>query len=142
MRLRVFTVPEANRLIPRLEKIVSMIEEAQAQLHEAKERFSATSEKSPSDHPERIRLSHNVEIAEHEFLTALDKIIEMGCSMKAGGLVDFYTVKDGALYELCWQKGEEEIRFYHEYMSGFIGRRPIIAGDIAVMGVPNAARTL
>ena len=98
-------------------------------------------ENGPTDHRERIRLSHEVEMAEHEILSGFAEIEDNGCVMKDGGLVDFFTVRNGVLYELCWRSGEKEIRFYHEYGSGVRGRLPLTAEDIAVMGAGFESRT-
>ena len=140
MKPRIFTVAEANRQIPRVQRIISRLEEWQPKLLESQERLEEiavrqTDEKSPVDHRERIRLSHEVEMAEHEMLSAYQELNEIGCVLKDGGLVDFYTVKDGILYELCWHSGEEDIRFYHEYQTGFNGRQPLTPEDIKGMGV-------
>lgn len=140
MKPRIFTVAEANRQIPRVQRIVSRIEEWQPRLMESKERLEEIAVlqaegKNPIDHRERIRLSHEMEMAEHEILGALRELEEIGCVLKEGGLVDFFTVKDGILYELCWHNEEEEIRFYHEFHEGFQGRQPLTPEDVAVMGV-------
>ena len=140
MKPRIFTVAEANRQIPRVQRIVSTLEEWQPRLLESKERLEEIAvlqadEKTPTDPRERIRLSHEVERAEHEFFSAMKEIEEIGCLLKEGGLIDFFTVKNGMLYELCWHNGEEEIRFYHEFQSGFNGRQPLTPEDVAVMGV-------
>ncbi len=140
MKPRIFTVAQANRQIPRVQKVISRLEEWQPRLLEGRERLKEIAvlqadEKSPIDHRERIRLGHEVEMAEHEILSALQEIEEVGCVLKQGGLVDFFTVKNGILYELCWHSGEEEIRFYHEFGTGFNGRQPLTPEDIAAMGV-------
>ena len=140
MKPRIFTVAQANRQIPRVQKAISRLEEWQPKLLEGRERLKEMAvlqadEEGPVDHREGIRLSHEVEMAEHEILSALREIEEIGCVLKQGGLVDFFTVKDGILYELCWHSGEEEIRFYHEVNSGFDYRKPLTSEDIATMGV-------
>jgi hypothetical protein len=44
------------------------------------------------------------------------------------GLVDFPAIRDDREVYLCWQEGEDEIRFWHEPDAGFAGRRPIDDG--------------
>jgi hypothetical protein len=41
------------------------------------------------------------------------------------GLVDFPSMRDGREVYLCWQEGEDSVRFYHDLESGFAGRKPI-----------------
>ena len=46
------------------------------------------------------------------------------------GLIDFPALLDGREVFLCWQRGEEQIAFYHEQDAGFSGRQPLPA-DLA-----------
>jgi hypothetical protein len=41
------------------------------------------------------------------------------------GLVDWLASRNGSDIWLCWRFGEPEIAFWHEYDTGFSGRRPI-----------------
>ena len=40
------------------------------------------------------------------------------------GLVDFPAERDGRRVFLCWQLGEDEVRFFHEETNGFSSRKP------------------
>ena len=42
------------------------------------------------------------------------------------GLVDFPTLRDGQLAYLCWQYGEDRIRFWHSVETGYAGRRLLV----------------
>ena len=42
-----------------------------------------------------------------------------------GGLVDFPSEREGRIVFLCWNAHEDELAFWHEQDSGFIGRRPL-----------------
>ena len=135
MKPRIFTVAEANCQIPKVQQAMSRLEEWQPKLEECQQCLVEMSGKELSDPRERVRLSHELERAEHEVLSAAQELEEAGCVLKQGGLVDFFTVRDGVLYELCWHSGEEEIRFYHEFGEGFNGRQPLTQEDSAKMGV-------
>ena len=41
------------------------------------------------------------------------------------GLVDFPAQRHGETVLLCWQLGEDEIRYWHTPQEGFAGRRPL-----------------
>lgn len=41
------------------------------------------------------------------------------------GLVDFLTLREGREVYLCWQYGEERIKYWHEVDAGFAGRQPL-----------------
>lgn len=41
------------------------------------------------------------------------------------GLVDFLSLREDEEVYLCWQYGEDEIRFWHPVDAGFSGRQPL-----------------
>jgi len=42
------------------------------------------------------------------------------------GLIDFPTMRDGRVVLLCWQLGEnEELTWWHDVDAGFAGRQPL-----------------
>ncbi len=41
------------------------------------------------------------------------------------GLIDFPAFIDGKEVFLCWEKGEEDIEFWHDLTSGYAGREPL-----------------
>jgi hypothetical protein len=41
------------------------------------------------------------------------------------GLIDFPAYIGGNEVFLCWEKGEEDIEFWHDLHSGFAGREPL-----------------
>lgn len=41
------------------------------------------------------------------------------------GLIDFPHWRDGREVYLCWQFGEDEIRYWHEIDAGYAGRQPL-----------------
>ncbi len=42
------------------------------------------------------------------------------------GLIDFPALANGRQVWLCWQLGEDEISFWHELLTGYASRRPLI----------------
>jgi hypothetical protein len=55
------------------------------------------------------------------------KLKEIGCELKdiEMGLIDFPSIRDGQLINLCWMIDEETIGFWHSLDSGFASRRPL-----------------
>ena len=41
------------------------------------------------------------------------------------GLLDFASLRDGEVVELCWHVGEERVEFWHRIGEGYAGRKPI-----------------
>jgi hypothetical protein len=54
-------------------------------------------------------------------------IHELGAIVKDpdSGLVDFPAVREGEHVLLCWQLGEDEVRYWHGLDDGYAGRQPI-----------------
>ena len=54
---------------------------------------------------------------------------EIGCYFKDWnftiGLVDFPALIEGKEVMLCWKSDEDDIMFYHDFETGFQGRKPI-----------------
>lgn len=50
------------------------------------------------------------------------------------GLVDFPTTWDGRWVLLCWRRGENSVRFWHELDAGLAGRQPIDDLQARTMG--------
>jgi hypothetical protein len=57
----------------------------------------------------------------------IQKILSTGVEVKDInlGLVDFLSLRDGREVYLCWQFGEEDIRFWHDLDTGYTGRQPL-----------------
>ena len=127
-REQLFSLAEANALVPRLELILERMQRASLIIREelsslAEElgeaelaRFSLHQllQRKPSLHPLFEQLSQSVE-----------EIEEYGCLFKGLelGLVDFPAKVDGEIVDLCWQYGEKEVTYYHGREEGFAGRR-------------------
>jgi hypothetical protein len=62
---------------------------------------------------------------------AIGRIQGAGCIIKDLdiGLVDFPSRLNGEEILLCWQLGEDRIRFWHRPDEGFAGRKPIDPND-------------
>ena len=119
---KVFTVEEANDLIPRLEILIRGLQveadDLRARIRELARRHDSSIAAMPlSDLIERYPNSENAarmaEIAR--------QIEALGCFLKDidQGLVDFpYEVEDDVVF-LCWQSGERAVIAWHTIESRF-----------------------
>jgi len=41
------------------------------------------------------------------------------------GLIDFPAMREGREVFLCWERGEDDIGFWHELETGYAGREPL-----------------
>jgi hypothetical protein len=122
---RIFTLSEANKLIPRLEGHLSTIRRAKDVLVQTKEEVQKASSKAPyggGTFAGRYYI-HALERISEE----LHSVQELGVLVKDldMGLCDFPHEMEGRIVYLCWKFGEPEIRWWHEVHSGFTGRRPL-----------------
>ncbi len=134
MAERLFTVKEAEELIPRLEQIVGTLMENKRQAMEIGQDLARIQELVKQGNEKQVKASDlQNKQTELEFLVkvindGLDAIEEMGVQPKDldMGLIDFPALVDGEEALLCWRFGERSIRFYHGLREGFSGRKPLM----------------
>jgi hypothetical protein len=124
---RHYTLEEASELLPRVVEIIERMRVARNQLGDRDAR-DALSEAGPTNGggaPGRT--------VSQGFLALRDLMIELRelevvIRDLDRGLLDFPSLRDGREVYLCWQDGEDAIRFWHEPDAGFDGRRPLDDG--------------
>jgi len=129
VRERLFTVSEANALIPKLEIIMSQVQRHGLRLREE----VADLARSTGQEADNLTTAHILELRPHlrpvveELEGLLAEIDACGGHMKGLdlGLVDFPAELEGQVVLLCWQYGEKEIAYYHTLEAGFSGRMPL-----------------
>jgi len=125
--MKIFTVQEANALLPNVKVIVGKIQRAHRRLstysNEAKKAAEAAEQGGGG-------LTDGVAYA--TILTALTtqlaELDTLGVQLKdfERGLVDFPSLRDGRVVLLCWQLGEgDELEWWHDVDAGFAGRTPL-----------------
>lgn len=128
MDKRLFTVQEANELIPFLNEELS-------HLHRLLEQLRQLGELAGVPDEQEIALSGGMPVYPKRFEMLLEvrdgvgTIGDKGCVIKdlEQGLVDFPTLWEGREVFLCWRLGENEVTFWHELDDGFAGRQEISA---------------
>jgi hypothetical protein len=131
---RIFTLEEANSLIPSLELQFGQVMQLRSQLRATYERLEALGA-APTDRPVDVeRGSGMVRRLKGRFLALMEAmtetlhaIEEIGVAVKDVdiGLCDFLGEHDGQAVWLCWQYGEKRIGYWHDLNAGFGGRQPI-----------------
>ncbi len=128
---RVWTVDEANAVLPQLREILTVLIEqksraelAQASLQELEmQRRGNGHDLEPELEFRRRRLREAVA----QVRQSIEQVANMGCEVKDldTGLVDFPSVRDGREVLLCWQMSEPRVMYWHDPESGFAGRKPL-----------------
>lgn len=126
---RVFTVEEADRLIPTLSGLIERLRDERDGIDRKEVEIDAL-ELTCGEESEGGANSLNRELEVLNELIAgfnatVEEIHSHGCYLKDIdlGLIDFYSLWDGKVVFLCWKYGEEEIRFWHEVGEGYASRQ-------------------
>jgi hypothetical protein len=132
MAAKIFTLEEANQLIPQLRAILTRIMEKRDQIAtKQKEVYAIRRIIDGNGHnPEALGLAAKErELKEliNELNEDIEKINSLGCELKDIhlGLVDFRSIREGREVYLCWKFDEDEISFWHDLHTGFAGRQPL-----------------
>ena len=122
---KLFTVEEANALLPKLRRL----------LEEARARRDAMLEKAPDLQPILEASTSNgggkkcseFGVDAYRLHLAVGRITELGVVLKDldSGLLDFPHSRGGRVVFLCWHPPEERIGFWHEIEAGYAGRHPL-----------------
>lgn len=120
---RIFTLSEANQLIPKLEEHLKAVKKGKAILAQTKPEIKKASAKAHLNGGS-FAGPHYI-LALEEVTRHFHDIQELGVHVKDLdlGLCDFpYRLQDRIVY-LCWKIGESEIRWWHDIHSGYRERQ-------------------
>jgi hypothetical protein len=130
---RMFTLDEAQLLLPVLESLLrtaitakTTIEEFEAELQALQHRIFLNGGTFVDVVPMARRRADRVK-AEQRAKDAVAEIDSIGVQVKDldMGLLDFPCEVDGQTILLCWRLGEKSITHWHGTQEGFSGRKPI-----------------
>jgi hypothetical protein len=137
MAPRYFTLEEANDLLDELRPVAEEMVARRHELVEAQARRAALvaqvggngGDLTPSDFAEA---DAELEDAATALARCVERIQAAGVLVKDldQGLLDFPALREGEEILLCWQVGEDEIRFWHGREEGFAGRKPLEGSDV------------
>jgi len=119
---RVFTIQEADAALSVIRPLLAEMLKIRQEILDAQPEIWPVVEKAAGNGGSKA-----ANLVEQQF-KRLDELIHQlqssGVILKDIniGLVDFLSMRDGREIYLCWQYGEEEIRYWHEIDSGFAGR--------------------
>jgi len=122
---KLFTLDEANSLIPQLLNWVPEIQKLSTSMNRDFPDIRNAREKAKWNGGSVEGSEYLNVVMKYNHLTR--KIESAGCEIKGirEGLVDFPSIREGREVYLCWRMPEKEILFWHDLDSGFAGRQPI-----------------
>ena len=119
---RRFTLEQANSSLPLVRRIVSDVVRIHTEATQLQQQFDRA-----VGTPEQAAIQASLERAMHRLEDFVDELSEIGCELKDYqiGLIDFTGRHHGHDVCLCWKLGEERIGYWHEFDTGFAGRKPV-----------------
>jgi hypothetical protein len=123
--MKLFTVEEANILLPELRARLRSIRRERNRLRGYEAEIKRAGERAPEG---------GGSVYGSQYVLALNRILEeaqvieeMGVQIKDfdRGLCDFPHLREGRVVLLCWQQGEDRIEWWHDVEGGFAGRQPL-----------------
>ena len=125
--MKLFSVEEANMLLPTVRGIVAAIRRAH--------RHVAARQDAARHAAEGAQLGGGAMRGGARYVSSLLSLAEnvgqleaLGVQLKdyERGLIDFPCLRDGRVVLLCWQLGEgDTVAWWHETDAGFAGRQPL-----------------
>jgi hypothetical protein len=133
---RIYTVTDANALVPVLSEVATAIRDAYREMEDATEQiadfesnFSAElQDPAWEQRSEYDEYRKRFAAAREELSKQMERLGGLGAELKDPriGLVDFYARRAGGeTVYLCWKLGEDRIRTWHTLSGGYAGRRPV-----------------
>ena len=124
---KLFSVDEANALIPQLRDLLARVRAERERMLEMKpELEKGQSQKGYPNDWGTPRGAEYIEILD-AFQQAMKAIEDLGVLVKDFniGLCDFPHKRDGRVVYLCWKLDEDEVSWWHDVDTGFAGRQPL-----------------
>lgn len=125
--MKLFTLEEANALLPTVREILVAIRTARRRLGRFSESVKVAAE-STAQGGGGIAGGSAYAALLIRFTDQMSELDALGVQLKDfdRGLIDFPSLREGRVVLLCWQLGEgDEVEWWHDVDAGFAGRTPI-----------------
>ncbi len=126
---RMFTIEEANALVPELENILCRLmekKEKHERLHDDLFMHELLANAVKDTLPELDQQAKDLDEAVANLRIETDRIRQLGCILRSveRGWVDFPSQREGKQIYFCWKKGEKAVQYYH-FESNLTERLPL-----------------
>ncbi len=119
-----YTREEARALLPKLREWLDRLEDLRARLEKNEKRMASLTNSGQDTGGgvvnESVKLLSEIKAVLQNFERREIIIKDL-----QRGLVDFPAFVGGREVFLCWEKGEDDVEYWHDIDSGFAGREPL-----------------
>lgn len=127
---KLFSLEEATALLPQIRVLVYKMQAAKHRADEAREEFEALNASNARGNGYDMRretLAGKIVDYMKSVRQDLETLQEIGCELRdlEMGLIDFPSLRDGRVVNLCWKVEEDFINYWHSLDSGFADRKPL-----------------
>ena len=126
--MKLFTIQEANALLPSVRVILAKIQRAHGRLTEYRDESRKAAEAAEQHGGGGIADGLAYAGVLGDLTSQMSELDSLGVQLKdfERGLVDFPSLREGRVVLLCWQMGEgDELEWWHDVDAGFAGRTPL-----------------
>lgn len=134
---KLFTVDEANAMLPLVRAIAKDVSELYHDLIERQRRLDLLTGRRDIEvgdpySDELVEMERELEADQRRLREYVEELQHLGVELKgpADGLLDFPSEMDGRIVYLCWKLGEPEVAHWHELDTGFAGRHSLAVGAL------------
>ena len=122
-----FTVEEAEKLLPQVDKKIEKLMDLQEEISIMDNFRVEYKDDSIENNILILELNKNYHSKLSEFYKELEELARMGAIVKDlnNGIVDFYSKYEDKDILLCWKFEEKKIAFWHEANKGYDSRKPV-----------------
>lgn len=144
---KLFTVKEANAMLPLVTAIVNDLRTLGADVMERQRRLEhlgvSNRRKGDFHDDEVLAIQDSIQADVERMGEFVGELGELGVECKGilEGLVDFPAWLNDRVVFLCWKLGEPEVRHWHEIDAGFTGRKPVTGLVFTPAGAKEASTT-
>lgn len=126
---RLFTLAEANALLPSLIPILEVLRADRAAALAAQRGLDELTPAMRGNGAgmRAAELEQELRQLAPRIAAGVRNIARLGVEIKdlEHGLIDFPAERDGRVVYLCWRLGEDQVSFWHETDGGFLGRQAL-----------------
>ena len=132
MRGKIFSVTEANRMVPLVARIADDIVATYGEVNRSLQAYEEAKALAPTDHSRESELRRrDADVSEvlERFQGLIQEIEALGGTVKdyEQGFIDFYGDVSGEIVYLCWSRGEPTVSHWHRLDEGYGKRRDLPA---------------